>query len=86
MFPLALVTETYTELERQPLELSEKKCAETLHERLCDMLKRLAADAAVSEQEYRFEKKDGYWLATLQAECLERCGVQTPLGAAGGQP
>lgn len=86
LFPLALVTETYTELERRPLELSEEKCAETLHERLRDMLRRQAADAAVSEQDYQFEKKAGYWLATLRAECLEHCGVQVPLGTAGGQP
>ena len=85
-FPLTLVTETYIELERAPLELSEEKCAETLHERLLDMLERQAADAAVTELDYRFEKKDGRLVATLQAECLERCGVQVPLGAADGQP
>ncbi len=85
-FPLTLVTETYIELERAPLELSEEKCAETLHERLLGMLERQAADAAVTELDYRFEKKDGRLVATLQAECLERCGVQVPLGAADGQP
>ncbi len=86
LFPLALVTETYTELERCPLELSEEKCAETLHGRLRDMLRRQAAGAAVTELDYRFEKREGFWLAALRAECLERCGVQVPLGASGGQP
>ncbi len=84
-FPLTLVTETYTELARAPLELSEEKCAETLRARLLDMLGR-QADGAVTELEYRFEKENGRLTATLRAECLERCGVQVPLGAASGQP
>lgn len=85
-FPLTLVVETYVELERTPAELSEEKCAETLHERLRDLLARQAKDAEVTELGYRFEKQNGRWMATLQAECLESCGVQVPLGAAGGQP
>ena len=78
-FPVTLVTEVYRELERQPLELSEEKCAGTLEKRLQEMLARQAVGAEVTETGYTFEKQEGRFLATLEAECLESCGVQTPV-------
>lgn len=78
-FPVTLVTEVYRELERQPLALSEEKCAETMEGRIREMLERQAIGAEVTETGYTFEKQEGRFLATLQAECLESCGVQTPV-------
>ncbi len=78
-FPVTLVTEVYRELERQPLELSEEKCAETLETRIKEMLARQTVGAEVTETGYTFEKQEGRFLATLEAECLESCGVQTPV-------
>lgn len=81
-FPLTLVSETYIELERRPLSVSEERCSETLHARLLDMLTRQAGCLSVTELGYTFERQEGRWLAVLEAECLERCGVQVPLGSA----
>lgn len=71
LFPVSLVTETYTEYVPETAELSEEACRLSLYGALETMLYESVNRGEVAAMDVAYERRDGLVGARLTAECVE---------------
>ena len=74
--PVTLVTETYTQCERQRVELSESEAEALLKDRMLDEFSRAHPNAKIVKTEFYVIKNKDTCEGVLRLECAETTGIQ----------
>ncbi|MBR2472641.1 MAG: sporulation protein YqfD [Clostridia bacterium] len=77
VLPVTLVTETYTECERRPIELDEEQFKELIEGRMLASFALAHPDASIVKSEFYINKNEKTCEGVLRLECAETTGIKT---------